>query len=134
MSNPLFISTATVTIDSVDYADLISNVVFTPTTPSVEFKGVSGKVATSTGATTWAVTFDYAQSFDTAGSLALKLFNDSGDKVTAVFKPQGSASAASVTATVTLLSGSFGGAIDAAATSSVTLPVDGKPTITPAAA
>lgn len=133
MSNPTFMKSATVTIDGVEYADLISNVVFTPTTASLEFKGISGKVATSVGATTWAVTFDYAQSYDTAGSLALKLFNDAGDKVTAVFKPE-AAGAASVSATITLLPGSFGGAVDAAATSSVTLPVDGKPTITPSAA
>lgn len=133
MSNPLFLKSASVTIDSVDYDDLISNVVFTPTTSALEFKGVSGKVSTSTGSTVWAVTFDYAQSFDTAGSLALKLFNDEGEKVTVVFKPE-AAGAASVTATVTLLSGSFGGAVDAASTSSVTLPVDGKPVIVPASA
>lgn len=134
MSTPLFMKSATLTIDSVDYADLISNVVFTPTTPTVSHKGISGKVATSVGATEWAVTFDYAQSFDTAGSLALKLFNDSGDKVEAVFKPEGAAAATTVTATVTLLPGSLGGAVDSAATSSVTLPIDGKPTIVPASA
>lgn len=133
MSNPTFMKSASVTIDGVDYDDLISNVLFTPTTASLEFKGISGKVSTSTGATTWAVTFDYAQSYDTAGSLALKLFNDSGDKVTAVFKPE-AAGAATITATVTLLPGSFGGTVDSAATSSVTLPVDGKPTIVPASA
>jgi hypothetical protein len=134
MSTPLFMKSATITIDSVAYADLITNVVFTPTTPTLSHKGISGKVATSVGATEWSVTFDYAQSFDTAGSLALKLFNDAGEKVSAVFKPEGAAAPTTITATVTLLPGSLGGAIDAAATSSVTLPVDGKPTIVPASA
>jgi hypothetical protein len=134
MSNPLFMQSASITIDAVSYADLISNVVFTPTTPTISHQGISGKVSTSVGATEWAVTFDYAQSFDTAGSLALKLFNDAGEKVTAVFKPEGAAAATTITATITLLPGTMGGAINAAATSSVTLPVDGKPTIVPASA
>jgi len=132
-SNPLFLKSATITVSGVDYADLITNVVFTPTTPTLTHKGISGKVASSVGATEWTVTFDYAQSYDTAGSLALKLFNDAGKTATAVFKPE-AAGAATITATVTLLPGNLGGAIDSAATSSVTLPIDGKPTIVPASA
>ncbi|WP_157357053.1 hypothetical protein [Arthrobacter sp. U41] len=134
MSNPLFMKSATLTIDGISFEDLVSNVVFTPTTPTTSFKGISGNVATSIGSTEWAVTFDYAQSFDTAGSLALKLFNDSGEKVSVIFKPEGAAAATTVTATVTLLPGTMGGAVDAASTSSVTLPVDGKPVIVPATA
>lgn len=130
----IFLKSASVTVSGVEYADLVSNVTFTPTTPTLTHKGISGKVATSTGATEWTVTFDYGQTFDTAGSLALRLFNDSGKKVPVIFKPEGSASAASVTATVTLLPGTIGGAVDTAATASVTLPVDGKPVIVPAAA
>ncbi|RNL58974.1 hypothetical protein [Arthrobacter oryzae] len=133
-SNPLFLKSASISVSGVEYADLITNVVFTPTTPTLTHKGISGKVATSVGATEWSVTFDYAQSFDTAGSLALRLFNDEGKKVPAIFKPEGAASAATITATVTLLPGTMGGAVDAAATSSVTLPIDGKPTIVPASA
>lgn len=130
----LFLKSASVTVSGVEYADLVSNVVFTPTTPTVTHKGISGKVSTSTGATEWTVTFDYAQSFDTAGSLALRLFNDAGKQVPVIFKPEGSAAATTITATVTLLPGTIGGAIDTAAVASVTLPVDGKPTIVPASA
>lgn len=132
MASPLFLKSATVSVSGVEFADVVSNVVFTPTTPTVTHKGISGKVSTSTGATEWTVTFDYAQSFATADSLALKLFNDSGKKATVIFKPEGTGAATTVTATVTLLSGAIGGAIDTAATASVTLPIDGKPTIVPA--
>jgi hypothetical protein len=132
MANPLFLKSASVTVSGIEYADLVSNVVFTPTTPTITQKGISGKTASSTGATEWTVTFDYAQSFETVDSLALKLFNDSGKKAVVIFKPSGTTTATTVTATVTLLAGAIGGAVDTSATASVTLPVDGTPTIVPA--
>lgn len=132
MATVMFLKSATISVSGVEYADLVSNVVFTPTTPTVTYKGISGKTTSSTGATDWTVTFDYAQSFATADSLALKLFNDSGKKAVVSFKPEGAAAATTITATVTLVPGAIGGAIDTAATASVTMPIDGKPTIVPA--
>ena len=127
MSAPLFIKSASVKIGTVEYADLISNVVLTPTTPTLTFKGVSGKTFQSTGSESWVLQFDYAQDWESADSLAFKLFNDAGTDATVVITPEAGTGNPSWTVEATLQPGAVGGAVDAAATASVTLPVTGRP-------
>lgn len=129
MASPLFIKSASVKIGTVNYAELISNVVLTPTTPTLSFKGVSGKTFQSTGSESWQLQFDYAQDFKSTDSLALRLFNDAGKDVTIVITPEAGLSQPTWTVTVTLQAGAIGGAVDAAATASVTLPVTGRPVL-----
>lgn len=132
MANPLFIKSASIEVDGVEMGELISNVVLTPTTSTLTFKGVSGATFQSVGSEVWTLQFDYAQDWSTADSLALKLFNETGTNVTVTVNPEGTVGAPSFTAEVTLLSGSVGGATDSVATASVTLPVTGRPVLAPA--
>jgi hypothetical protein len=133
MSAPLFIKNASIKIGNVEYADLVSNVVLTPTTPTLTFKGVSGKSFQSVGAVSYVLQFDYAQDWSSADSLALKLFNDEGENVTVTIVPEVGSGNPSFTVEATLQAGAIGGAVDAAATASVTLPVTGKPVLGAAA-
>lgn len=132
MASPLFIKSASIKIKvgtgtAVEYADLISNVVLTPTTPTVTFKGVSGKTFQSVGAVSYVCQFDYAQDWSSADSLALKLFNDEGKQATVTIVPEAGSGKPMFTVEATLLAGAIGGAVDAAATASVSLPVTGRP-------
>lgn len=129
MANPLFLNSASVKIDNVEQADLVSNVTFTPTSSALTFKGVSGETSQSQGTEAWAVSLTYAQDFSTADSLALTLFNRAGERVSMVFSP--TAGGPTITAQVTLVAGAFGGAVDAVSESTVVLPVSGRPTISP---
>lgn len=129
-STPLFLKSASIKIGTVEFGELISNVVLTPTTPTLEFKGVSGKTFQSTGSESWTLQFDYAQDWSNADSLALKLFNDAGETESVTIAPYGGTTGPKFTVDATLLAGAFGGAVDAAATSSVTLPVTGRPVFT----
>lgn len=129
MSTPLFIKTASIKIGTVEFGELISNVVLTPTTPTLTFTGVSGKTFQSTGSETWTLQFDYAQDWTSVDSLALKLFNDAGDNATVTIVPEAGTGNPFFTAEVTLQAGAVGGAVNAAATASVTLPVTGRPVL-----
>lgn len=129
MSTPLFIKTASIKIGTVEMGELVSNVVLTPTTPTLTFKGVSGKTFQSTGSESWVLQFDYAQDWESADSLALKLFNDAGTNVTVTITPEAGTGNPSFTVEATLQAGAVGGAVDSAATASVTLPVTGRPVL-----
>lgn len=127
--NPLFLKSATLTIDGIAVADEVSNVTFTPTSSAITFKGISGLTSQSSSVEVWAVSLTYIQDWTQANSLSMRLFNNANKSVTVVFRPSGGATGPSVTATVTLTPGAIGGAVDAAAESSVTLPVSGRPAI-----
>lgn len=124
--NPLIIKNASVKIGTVEYAELISNVTVTPTTPTIEFKGVAGKTFQTTGTESWVLQFDYAQDWTSAGSLALALFNGAGTSATVVITPNGS-TGPKITVEATLQAGAFGGAVDTVAVASASLPVTGRP-------
>lgn len=127
MSNPLFIKSASIEIDGTEYGDLISNVLLTPTTPILTFKGISGKTFQSVGKASYTLQFDYTQDWTSTDSLALKLLNDAGENVFVTIHPEAGTGTPGFTVEVTLLEGSFGGAVDTVASASVTLPVTGKP-------
>lgn len=128
MVNPLFMTNASVTIDAVEQADAVSNVTFTPTTSAIVFKGISGEATQSSGSEAWAVSLTYAQDYSAADSLAMTLFNRAGETVEMVFTPT-SGSGTTVTATVTLVAGAIGGAVDTTAEATAVLPINGRPTI-----
>lgn len=125
-ANPLVIKNASVKIGTVEYAELISNVTITPTSPTIEFKGVAGKSFQTVGTESWVLQFDYAQDWSDVASLALKLFNDAGKSEIITITPSGS-TGPTIEVEATLQAGAFGGAVDAVATASASLPITGRP-------
>jgi hypothetical protein len=72
----------------------------------------------------------YAQDWDTTGSLSQYLFANEGAEVTLTFEPVNGG--ASWSADVIIVPGAVGGAVDSFAVATVSLPVQGKPSFTPA--
>ncbi len=131
---PIVMKDATLSIPSTtgsDFKKHVSKVQFDPTTPTTSWTGLGGNVHTAIGTTTWAVAIDYAQDWGTVGSLSQYLLENAGDKVNITFAPE--AGGPSFTADVLIVPGAIGGAVNAVATASVTLPVVGAPVPVPAA-
>lgn len=113
-----------------DYAGATSSVTFTPSSSPQTYTGLKpDAVFTDPGAETWQAALDVAQDWKTPNSLSRFLFENAGKKAVARFVPQDGGP--SFDARLTLSSPSIGGAVNAFATSSVTLGVDGRPTLVP---
>lgn len=131
--NAQFITDATVQIGDDSYEQACSTVTLTPSSSSKTFQGMTPtSSATRVTPATWEADITFAQDLDTAGSLTNYLHTNEGQEVTMIFAPN--AGGATVTATVYITPGAIGGDQGDFSTSSVKLPVIGKPVITPAAA
>lgn len=133
-AKPLFLQNATVQIGTDSFEQAVSAITLTPSTSAVTFKGLT-PVAVFNFATpsTWVAALTFAQDWSTPGSLANYLFEHEGEKVTMTFVPAvDDEDSPTITATVFVVPGAIGGEAGAVSTSQVQLPVDGKPTITPA--
>lgn len=131
--NPLFMSECTFSVATDSFEAALSSVTFTPANTTATWKGLAaGSVFTKSGKSTWTCQIAFAQDFGTAGSLSNYLLANEGEQVTVTFVPDvNDDTSPTITATLIVVPGSIGGAVDAFATSTVTLPVLGKPTITP---
>lgn len=132
---PLFLQNATVQIGTDSFEQAVSSVALTPSTSTVTFKGLTpAAVFNFATPSTWVAALTFAQDWSTAGSLANYLHTHEGEKVTLTFVPAvDDEDSPTITATVFVVPGSIGGETGTVNTSQVSLPVDGKPTITPAA-
>lgn len=132
---PLFLQNATVQVGTDSFEEAVSAVTITPSTSTVTFKGLKpSAVFNFATPSTWAAAMTFAQDWSTPGSLANYLFAHEGEKVTLTFVPAvDDEDSPTITATVFVVPGVIGGEVGTVNTSQVTLPVDGKPTITPAA-
>lgn len=111
-----------------DFAAHTSSVQFAPSSSSQTWNGLKLDAAfTEPGVETWAATLDVAQDWKTPNSLSRFLFENAGKRAKTRFVPQDGGP--SFDASVTLASGAIGGAVNAFATSSVTLGVNGRPTL-----
>jgi hypothetical protein len=129
---PLFLSNSTATIGTDNYEAAINSVTFTPSTSTVTFKGLKpGSVFTRQTAATWVCELQFVQDWETVGSLSNYLHANEGTSVTITFVPEDGGP--SVTATVIITPGAIGGAVDTFGVATVSLGVDGKPAIAPAA-
>jgi len=130
--SPFKITDATLMLGADNYEALISSAELVPTSTSSTFKAIDGSNYTFAGKSAWVLNITFAQDWVTPGSLSNKLFADEGITVNAVVTPLDGGPGFSVD--VTLVAPNVGGAADADAVSSVTLGVNGKPVIIPAAA
>jgi hypothetical protein len=117
-------------IASDNYETSVSAVTLTPATSVQTWRGgTPDAVFTDLSATTWTCDLAYAQDWETAGSLAIYLFNHEGETVACEFSPIGTGPKFTVNAII--VPGQIGGAVDAYGTATVTLGVQGKPVFVP---
>lgn len=133
VSKPVALKTASVTFtlqgegnSPQDFSDHVNQIQLDPSKSSgTPFTSVSGKVINASSVSSWAATLGLVQDFDTTGFLRFLLDND-GTKAT--MKATFETGTNPLECVVTLSAASIGGTADGSnLTSSVTLPVDGKP-------
>jgi hypothetical protein len=130
--DPIILTDVKLTLGTNDYEAHVSKVEFAPTASVVVWKGLT---PTSTHSfptrATWVCNLDFAQDWETVNSLSQYLFENEGDQVVATFEPVDGG--AGFTANLLLTPGSIGGTVDQVPTSTVSLGVNGKPVLVPAA-
>lgn len=129
---PLYLKDVVLSIGTAgEFEKHVSGVTFTPSVATATFKGLdSAAVFTQASNATWTVDLNYVQDWDTTGSLSAYLFNNAGTEVDITFTP--ASGSGSWEATCIIVPGAVGGQVDAYAVSTVSLPVQGQPTYTPA--
>ncbi len=128
---PIYLKDVVLTVDGDTYEKHVSGVTFTPSVTSATWKGLEPTaVFTNVGSSTWMIDLAYAQDWETADSLSAYLFANEGAEITLSFVPVSGGGTWS--ATVIIVPGAVGGAVDSYAVSTVSLPVQGRPTFTPA--
>lgn len=128
---PIYLKDCVLSVAGSDFEKALSSVTFTPSVTTATFKGLEPTaVFTNVGSSTWMVDLAYAQDWDTTGSLSAYLFANEGAEVTLTFEPVNGGS--SWSADVIIVPGAVGGAVDSYAVATVSLPVQGRPTFTPA--
>lgn len=119
--------TITTSTDTYEFENHVSQVEFAPTSSVQTWKGLTPAAVFSAGtSSTWQATLAYAQDWETTGSLSRFLFDHEGEKLACHFEPK--SSGAGWDANLIIAPGSIGGTVDAFATATVTLGVDGRPT------
>jgi len=109
----------------------VDQVIFTPSSSSQTWTGLGQNTHTDVSTATWTLGLRYAQDWASATSLSRYLFDNEGDTVSMTFRPK-SGAGPSFTAQVVITPGAIGGDVNAYATASVTLGVNGKPQLVPA--
>lgn len=129
---PIILNDVTLLIGADNYEASVSQVVFTPSSNIVRWKGMTPTSVFSFNTTAeWTVTLTYAQDWTTANSLSQYLATNEGKAIATKFKPKKPATgtAPTVNATILISPGAIGGQIDSVAEATVTLGVSGKPTV-----
>lgn len=128
---PLVMKDVVLTLGTDDFQKHVSAVTFTPSSSQVTWQGLSPDATfTDVSTATWTCALEIAQDWDADTSLCRYLFENEGEHVAATFKPK-SGSGPSFTATLIVTPGAIGGTVNAVATQSVTLGVEGRPVLVP---
>ena len=131
---PFVLKDAVFTVGTDSYESNVSSVVFTPTSNTVTWVGLTPSSAFSdTSSPTWECAIGYAQDWKTANSFAQYLMANAGQSKVVVFKPQGITTGSPIfTATLIIAAGPIGGEVNTVQVGSVTLGVVGAPVKTAA--
>jgi hypothetical protein len=123
------ISDATFKVAADNYETSVSSVEFAPTSGQATWKGLTpDSVFTFAQSPTWVANVAFVQDWSNEDSLSRFLFDHSGETIAVEFSPV--KGGATIYATVIVVPGSIGGAVDAVAASTVALGVVGKPSFT----
>lgn len=129
-TEPLFLADCLVTLGTDNYQAAISSAAFTPSPPApVVFKGLTPTAKwTRQGLADWTCDLTFVQDPDTETSLSNYLHDHEGETIEAVFEPNNGG--ASFAATLNIVAGAIGGAVETWGTSTVSMPST-KPARTP---
>jgi hypothetical protein len=125
---PYVLKDALLQIATDNYEKHVSNVLFTPNVTPVTWQGLTPDAAFSDASNpTWTCQMDYAQDWTTTNSLAQYLLTNAGQQKVAVFKPLGATTGKPIfTATIIIVPGPIGGAVNTVQTGTVTMGVIGQ--------
>lgn len=127
---PLFMKDVLFSVGTDSYEKHVSSVVFTPANTAVSWKGLdTAATFTNVGTATWTVDISFAQDWETANSLSAYLFANQGQTKSVVFEPASGGTGFS--ADIIIVAGAIGGTVDSYAETTVSLPVQGQPTLIP---
>ncbi len=127
----MYFPKGSIKIGTTDFTTEVSSAVLTPTAPSSAFTDIGGKTTNSVGDPNWAMALTIGQDVKDDDALSLYLIEHHGEVEEVVYTPQEGGRAFTIDAV--MIAGAIGGAGGSQATSQVTLPCEGQPTITPAA-
>ncbi|KFD43152.1 hypothetical protein IU11_14010 [Cellulosimicrobium sp. MM] len=113
---------------SPDFKKHIDAVTFTPSASSIQWTGLGSNTHTDVSTAQWTCVINYVQDWETTDSLSRYLFTNEGAEIQVKFSPR-SGSGPSFTAKLVVTPGAIGGTVNAYATTSVTLGVNGKPVL-----
>jgi hypothetical protein len=125
--SPLYMRDVELTIGTDDYRKHVSGVTFTPAPKSAQWTGLGENTHSAVGTPTWTCELTYAQDWDTTDSLSAYLFDHQGETKAVRFEPVSGGQA--FTANVIIQAGAIGGQVDSFASTSVSLPLEGAPTL-----
>lgn len=129
---PFQMGDCTFTVETDNYTAHVSQVEFTPSTTTTTWKGLTpSSIFQFAGRASWVCALSYAQDWTTEDSLSQYLHDHEGESVAVELVPVDGGP--TVSATLTVVPGAIGGTVDQTAVATVSLPVSGKPVITPAA-
>lgn len=119
---PLVLKDVILNIGADGYQKHVSGVTYAPTSSAISWQGLTPDASfTDQTTATWAVTLDYVQDWETDDSLSVYLFEHEGETVEMEFTPVRGTGKRTFTSNVTITPGAIGGAVNAYATTSVTL-------------
>lgn len=125
---PFTLNNVKLAIDSANYEKHVSQVEFQPQGGVTSWKGLTPDAAFTFAQTpTWQLVLAYAQDWTTPDSLARFLFDHQGETVDATFTPLDGGP--TIGASIVITAGAIGGTVDSVASGTVTLGVNGRPTI-----
>lgn len=125
---PILLKDVVLTLGTDSYEKHVSEVLFTPSSSIVNWAGLSPtSVFSFPTKATWTCQLTYAQDWATTNSLSKYLHDNEGEDVAATFDPVNGGP--TWAATLYIVPGAIGGALNAVATATVVLGVSGKPTL-----
>jgi hypothetical protein len=128
---PLFLKDVDLLFAADDFGAHVSSVTLTPSSSTATWKGLKpSAVFTNVTKATWVATLEGAQDWSEDG-LSRYLFDHEGETIEVTFTPEGGGPSFKVSLVIT--PGAIGGAVDAYATQSVSLGVNGRPVLVPSA-
>ncbi|OII04313.1 hypothetical protein [Curtobacterium sp. MCBA15_008] len=119
----IYMKNVTFKVASKDYAAQLSSVTLTPNTTTATWNGFNGAVQKNQSPADWQADITFGQDWSDDG-LSAFLYDNEGDEVEIQFTVAGGPT---FTAQATLAAPSAGGAVNAFAESTASLPIDGKP-------
>lgn len=124
---PIVLKDVKVTLGADTFERQVSQVVLTPSSSPQRWRGMApGASYADVPTADWDAQLTLAQDHATAGSLSDVLYDLEGTKQTLILEPKAGGKGFQVTVNIT--PGAIGGAVNAFAEATVTLPCDGKPT------